>query len=122
MGPYPPSDENAGLIDFDAFLNLVQVVNYRAFAEFHVRRQELFDKRVELLRQKHMEEYRNCIGAVSKEFSDIYYKAKHDALVFLEISEKSFDATVTDAKEKPASRVELDKVEHEVRAKVEEMH
>ena len=104
MGPYPPSDENGSLIDFDAFLNLVKVINYRAFAEFHVRKQELFEKRIDLFQQKQMDEYRECIGAISKEFTDIYYKAKHDALVFLELEEKSFDATVTLAREKASTR------------------
>ena len=119
-GPYPDSNDNPYLIDFEAFLSLIKVINYRTFAEFHARRQELFDQRISYFKQKNMEEYRKCIQAISVEFGDVYYKAKHDALVYLEFDVKSFEETVKLAQSKASTRQQMEKIEHEVRVKVEE--
>ena len=59
------------------------------------------NERIEHLKQKKTVEYNKCVKLAAEEFEKTVKEAKHDALLFLDISEKCFEETLAEARRTP---------------------
>ena len=92
-GPFE-ADET-GLIPFEQLIKLLEAINFRAFSDNELERQVSFNTRIDDLKNKRGREYMSEVMKGREDFQDVFAKVKHDALTYTDISEDSFNSTMT---------------------------
>ena len=97
-GPYPTKDSCCGTLSMDSLLKLRSVINKHAYAKFVPRKTELMEERLGYFQQQNMQKYVECIQQSAQAYEQIMKEATLDALKFLDISEKNYEASFLEAR------------------------
>jgi hypothetical protein len=88
LGPY--TREPNGLLTKESTINLKRAISEKAFLDFRLRRDDLMQQRVAMLRLNKQKEYTASVGKSMSEYRDQTQKVTMSALAFLGISEEVY--------------------------------
>jgi len=108
-----------GTLNDKSLIKLRSLINKRAYALFVPRKMEMMEERLGHYKTKNMQKYVESIKQSATEYERIMKESSQDALGFLDISEKNYEASFIAAKGNQTLWQELQKNEQEVRMLVD---
>ena len=100
-----------GTLTDESLIKLRSLINKRAYALFVPRKTEMMEERLGFYKQKNMPKYVESIKQSATEYERIMKEASQDALGFLDITEKNYEASFIAAKGNQALWQKLQKNE-----------
>ena len=91
-GPFLRND--SGTLEPESLLKLRRIIIKHAALAFMDRKDELFDERIEFLKRKKYNQYKETLETTTEEFSKLMFDVTKTAAEFLDLDESTYEASV----------------------------